>query len=458
MEGIEVPIRISGLASGLPANLVDQVIEAERIPIKTLQEQKTKIEDRVKLVTDLETKVNDISKNLATIIGSKGFTDRKLNSSFPDIISGALDAEKAETGEWSIEVLQLAGKPSVVTNGIPDKDKTTLGVGYLKFDTPEGEKEVYISEDNSTLDKIAESINNASVGVKAVVINDRKDKEDNFKLQITGMKSGDGNEVKFPTIYLLDGQRDLQFESQTKSNNAKFKLDGHEYETESNLINDLIPGVTLDLKRAAVGQPVKLQVTENREVISGKVKSFVDSYNAALGFIQNQNKLTNDNKGNPRLGPLGGDGMLRMTESRLRSIIQDSQQTDSKFKRVIELGIEFTRSGTLTLNEEKFNKIVNAEPEEVAKFLRGNFVTDGFIPYMKRNLAAIVDPSSGPVTSRKKSYQDRVAQMDKRIEQKERSLTKREEQIRAQFSKMEETMSKLQSQGTAVQQSLAGGR
>ncbi|MFZ3228569.1 MAG: flagellar filament capping protein FliD [Pseudobdellovibrio sp.] len=449
-------IKISGLASGLPANLVDQVIEAERMPIKTMQADKTKIEDKIKLVTDLETKVNDINKNLGTIVGAKGFVDRKLNSSFPDIVSGVLDAEKAEAGEWNLEVLQLAGKPSVVTNGFPDKDKTTMGVGYLKFDTADGEKEVYINEDNSTLDKIAETINNTNVGVRAVVINDRKDKEDNFKLQITGMKPGNDNEIKFPTVYLLDGEHDLQFESQTKSNNAKFKLDGHEYETDSNLLKDLIPGITLDLKRAAVNQPVRIQVTENQEAISGKVKSFVDAFNATLSFIQGQNKLSNDAKGNPHLGPLGGDSMLRMTESRLRSIIQDSQNTDSKFKRVIELGIEFNRNGTLTFNEEKFSKIVNTNPEEVAKFLRGNFVSEGFIPSMKRNLGMIVDPSTGPVTSRKKNYQDRIKKMDERIERKEKSLTKREETLRNQFAKMEETMSKLQSQGAAVQGSIGG--
>ncbi|MBC7464383.1 MAG: flagellar filament capping protein FliD [Bdellovibrio sp.] len=442
-----MPIRISGLASGLPSNLVDQVIEAERIPIKTMQEQKTKIEDKVKLVTDLETKINDITKNLGTIIGPRGFTDRKLNSSFPDVINGTLDADKAEAGEWNVEVLQLAGRPSVVTNGAPDKDKTTMGVGYLKFDTAEGPREVYINEDNSTLDKIAETINNSNVGVKAIVINDRKDKEDNFKLQITGTKTGDGNEVKFPTVYLLDGKMDLQFEAETKANNAKYKLDGHEYESESNTISDVIPGLTLDLKQAAVGKPVRLQVTENREVISGKVKSFVDSYNAALSFIQNQHKLTNDAKGNPKLGPLGGDSMLRMTESRLRTTIQDAQDTDSKFKHVIELGIEFNRNGTLTLNEEKFNKTVNAEPDEVAKFLRGDFISKGFIPSLKKNIATIVDMSTGPVTTRKKSYQDRAAAIDKKIEQKERSLSKREEQIRAQFSRMEETMSKMKSQG-----------
>lgn len=443
-------IRISGLSGGLPANLVDQVIEAERVPIKNMQEKKAVIEDKVKLVQDLETKINDINKNLALIVGSKGFVDKKLNSSFPDIVTGTLDPEKADSGEWTLEVMQLAGKPSVVTNGLPDKDKTTMGVGYIKFNTTEGEKEVYINEDNSTLEKIAETINNSGVGIRATVINDRSDKEESYKLEIAGLKTGDDNQVEFPVVYLLDGHRDFQFVNSKPAQNAKFKLDGHEFETADNNVTDLIPGVTLDLKQARPNQPVRINITENYDIIAGKIKSFVDSYNAALGFIQGQSKLTPDKQGNPRLGPLGGDGMLRLTEGRMRNIIQDIQNTDSKFRRVIELGIEFNRSGTLNFNQEKFSKLVTSDPIEIVKFLRGDLLNTGFITDMKKKLGTIVDPQVGPVTTRRKNYQDRVAQMDKRIEQKEKNLVKKEEQIRNQFAKMDEAMSKIQTQGAGL--------
>lgn len=448
-------IRINGLASGLPPNLVDQVIEAERMPVKQMEDRKNKISDKVKLVTDLETKVNDISKNLGSVVSARGFVDKKMTSGFPDIIDGTLDPDVAEPGEWTLEVVQLAGKPSVVTNGMPDKDKTTMGVGYIKFDTEEGMKEVYISEENSTLEKIAESINRAGIGVRAVIVNDRSDKDDSYKLEIAGLKTGDDNQVKFPTVYFLDGQSDFQFVAQNKAVNAKFKLDGHEFEATENKISDLIPGVTLDLKRAVPNQPVRLNISENYDIISEKIKSFVDAYNAALGFVQGQNKLTEDKQGNPRLGPLGGDSMLRMTESRLRSIIQDPQLTNSKYRRIIELGVEFNRNGTLNFNQEKFTKIVKAEPLEVIEFLRGNFVSTGFITNMKAKLSQITDPQAGVVSNRKKSMQNQMGQIDRRIEQKERSLGRREEQLRKQFSKMEEAMSKIQSQGAAAQ--LGGG-
>lgn len=446
-----MPVRVSGLSgSGLPPNLVDQVIEAEKIPIKTMQDQKTKIEDKVKLVGEFETKIRDINKDISTMMGAKGFSDKKFNSSFPELISGTIDPSLAEVGDWTLEVTQLAGKPSVVSNGVPDKDQTKLGVGYIKFDTADGAKEVYISEENSTLGKIAEAINSASLGVRAVVVEDRSDKDNSFKLEISGMKTGDDHEVVFPTIYLIDGDQDFQFENNMKAQNAKFKLDGHEFEVADNLVKDIIPGVTLDLKRAQPGQQVRLNVTENFEAIGGKIKNFVDAYNGALSFIQAQSKLAPDAQGNQHMGPLGGDGMLRSAQAKLRSIIQDPQMTDSKFKRIIELGVEFNRNGTLTLNQDKFNKIVNSEPEEVSKFFRGDRVNTGFITQMTKRVNELVDTQNGPVGTRKKSYQDRISQMDQRIQQKERQVAKKEEAIRRQFAQMDEAISRLQSQTASV--------
>ena len=127
-----MPIRVNGLASGLPPNLVDQVIEAERIPVKQMQEKKAKIEDKVKLVTDLETKVGDIGKSLAAVVGAKGFVDKKLNSSFPDIINGTLDPEDAYI---AYQIAQGLGIPTPVQiqHGDTDDDGaiTSTDVTYI---------------------------------------------------------------------------------------------------------------------------------------------------------------------------------------------------------------------------------------------------------------------------------------------------------------------------------------
>jgi flagellar hook-associated protein 2 len=444
-------IKIGGLASGLPPNLVEQVIEAERQPVKIMQESKAKIEDKVKLVGDFETKVNDITTSMSSLIGRRGFVDKQLISGFPDIISGTLDPEIAEPGEWTLEVEQLARKPSVVSNGFPDKNETTIGVGYIRFNTADGgQKEVYFSNENSTLEKLAATINNAGVGVVATVVNDRSDKEDSYKIELSGEKTGDDYEIEYPVVYALDGDRDFQFVENNKAVNAKFKLDGHEFETASNEISDLLPGVVLDLKQAKPGQPVRIDISENYDKISDKMKSFVESYNAALAFIQGQNKLVDGKNGLQRLGPLGGDSMLRLTQGRMQSIIQDAQMTDSDIKRIIELGVEFNRQGTLTFNQDKFKKILTEDPKRVVKFLRGNLVDVGFIPNLTNKLKNLTTSGTGVISSRKKNFQDRANQVDQRIDRKEKSLEKREEQLRRQFSKMEETMAKINSQAGAL--------
>ncbi len=443
-------IKIGGLASGLPPNLVEQVIEAERQPVKQMQEKKTVIEDKVKLVGDFETKVNEISNSMASIIGRRGFVDKQFTSGFPDIVNGTLDPEIAEPGDWRLEVIQLANKPSVVSNGFPDKNETTIGVGYIRFNTPEGQKEVYFSEENSTLEKLAASINNAGVGVVATVVNDRSDKEDSYKIELSGAKTGDDNEIEFPVVYTLDGDRDFQFVENNKAKNAKFKLDGQEFEVPENTIKDLVPGMTVDMKQAKPGQQIRLGVSENYDIISEKVKGFVDSYNAALGFIQGQSKLTPDKSGRERLGPLGGESFTRMAENKLRNIIQTPQATNSNIKRIIELGVEFNRNGTLNFNVEKFKKMVNTDPKDVVKFLRGNNVDIGFVPNLVRSVREMTDPNTGSIGARKTTYQKRIKQMDDQLDRKERALGKREDQLRKQFAAMEESMSKIKSQAGAI--------
>ena len=84
--------------------------------------------------------------------------------------------------------------------------------------------------------------------------------------------------------------------------------------------------MTIDLKQAKPGQEVRIGVSENYDMISDKVKGFVDSYNAALGFIQSQAKLTAGQSGRQRLGPLGGESFTRMAENKLRQIIQNRKQ------------------------------------------------------------------------------------------------------------------------------------
>ncbi len=439
------------MASGLPPNIVEQLMDAEKIPVKQMEASKAKQEDKLKLVTDLETKVNEITKNLGELTSNQGFIDKKFLSGDPNVIDGQVDPQTAVPGDYSLEVVQLAQKPGAISNGFPDKNETQIGVGYIKFETHEGTKEVYINGKNSTLEGVAKQINGANVGLTAQILEDRKDDENPFKLMISGLGTGKDNQVQFPKIYLLDGDQDMYFDQSREARNAKVKVNGFEVELPENKTTDLIPGVTLDLKTAAPGREIRMSVKENLEVISGKVKSFVDAYNGALEFIQKQSKMQASDGKNPRLGPLGGDGMLRSVENALRRVILNPQLgVESPIKRIGELGIEFNRNGTLNFSQDKFNKTLNANPQGVAAFFRGDGFNTGFVSGLKREIGNLVNGQFGVISNRKKGLTDRITQVNNRIETKERQLERKEEGLRRKFADLEQKMSDLNSQQARV--------
>ena len=446
-------ISIGGLGSGLPPNIVDQLMEVEKIPIKQVQVNKGKQENRLKLVTDLETKLNAVTGTIGALASTKGFSDMKLNSGDANIVQGVVDPTTAVNGNWNIEVLELAQKAAAITNGLPDKNKTQIGVGYFRFQTTEGSKEVYINGSNNTLEGAAAAINAAGIGIKASVLNDRSNPDAPYKLIISGDNVGDDHQVKYPTLYFLDGDVDLYFDEEREAKNGRIKVDGFEFEVGDNTVKDVIPGVTLEVKQASPGRTVNVSVKEDKEVVSGKIKTFVDGVNGVLAFVQQQNALSKETDTSQTLG---GDSLLRSVESRLRALIQNPQMTGSDVNRLNQVGIVFNRNGVLDFDEKKFNDALARNPSGVQRFLAGDGFKTGFIPALRREIGTLLNSAFGPVAIRKRALQERIGQMDKSIENKERQLAKKEETLKNKFARLEETMSKLKGQGGAL--SAIGGQ
>ncbi len=217
---------------------------------------------------------------------------------------------------------------------------------------------------------------------------------------------------------------------------------------------DVVPGGTLEPRPASPGRTVNLNVKEDREVVTGKIKTFVDGVNGVLSFIQQQNQMSKDTDTS---STLGGDSLLRSIENRLRSLIQNPQYgVGGEVNRLSQIGIQFNRNGTLEYDEKKFNDTLAKNPAAVQRFLAGDGFSTGFIPAVKREIGTVLNSAFGPVAIRKRALQDKISQMNDQIANKERLLQRKEDQLRNKFAKLEETMSKLKGQGGAVA-GLGGG-
>lgn len=447
-------ISFGSINSGLPKDIVQQIIEAEKIPIQQMETRKGKISDKKSLVQQLTTLVENMRGEVLKNKNARSLRELAINTGDNKNIAVTADKNIAEPGKYQLEVVQLAQKSSAISNGVEDKDKTYVGVGYIRAILPNGdEKEIYVDEQNATLSGIAKLINGDSeLGMKANVVNDGKDTDEPYRLIVSMNDTGDGNRVEFPYLYLVDGEVDIYFEQERPAQDAKIKLDGFEIEVPGNKATELIPGVTIDLKKAKPGEEINIEITEDIQKIGGKVNSLIDNINNVLKFIKDQNSL--DEKSDTQR-TLGGDSTLTTIESRIRSAVFTNVMTDAGPMRMGDLGVTFQRDGLLKFDQAKFEAALSKDYKSVSQTLTGKYSLEGgkskgFIDILDETAQTMLTQPSGVLPTRKGGLQSQINQIDRQIANKQRIITQKEEILKAKFARLEETISRIKGQGAGL--------
>ena len=153
-------ISFGSINTGLPKDIVQQIITAEKIPIEKLENRKGKVEAKQELLNDLIKRMENLRGTIYANKGERSFRELSQKISDESVLNLTLDKNIATPGTYQIEVMQLAQKSSAISNGVADKDKTYIGVGYLQDELPNGEvKDVYIDAEHSSLSGLAKLIN-----------------------------------------------------------------------------------------------------------------------------------------------------------------------------------------------------------------------------------------------------------------------------------------------------------
>lgn len=452
--GKNLGISFGSINSGLPKDIVQQIVEAEKIPIQQMEARKGKIENKKALVGQLIGLVEGMRGEILKNKGERSLREIKVNTGDNPNIAVAADKNVALPGKYNLEVVSLAQKSSAISNGVEDKDKTYVGVGYIKAILPNGEtKEIYVDQEHATLTGIAKLINeDAELGIKAQVVNDGKDEDEPFRLMLSMQDTGDLNKAEFPYLYLVDGEVDLYFDQEKPAQDAKVKLDGFEIEVPSNKLTELIPGLTIDLKKAKPGEEINIEVTEDVQKIGGKITSLVDTINNVLKFIKEQNTL---NEKSDTSQTLGGDLTLTTIESKVRSAVFTPILTDSGARRIGDFGVSFERSGLLKFDSAKFEAALSKDYKAVAQTLTGIYSKEkgrvnGFIENLEEAAKTLLNTPNGALQTRKSGLQSQITNIDRQIATRQRMIAQKEEVLKAKFARLEETMSKIKGQGAGL--------
>lgn len=435
-------------------------MEAERQPVKQLEAKKTKEEARMKLFGEFKAKFAGFDSALTEFTNFNRFKEYKVDlGDGANQVAVTIDKEKVQPGSYDLEIVSLAQRSSIISNGFEDPDAPNLGTGYVVIENPEGEKEeIYVSGKQASLRGIANLINAKSdSSIRATVVKDSSDPDEPWRLIVTGKKDGMDDEVFFPEFYFMNGDKDLRIDRNNEAANAVIKLNGFEIETDGNQVPDFLTGLSLDLKQAKEGATFTITVSEDVPKIAAKVKTLVEQFNGVLEFINKQNQI--DDKSDTSTG-FAGDTSLQTIEYRLRNILHEGfpvwdnkdDPDTPRFIHLNEIGVEFDKKGMLTFKEEKFTKAVERDFAGIAEAFSGEY---GFGNQAREVMSYYTRPGNGLLALRERGMRNRIAKIDRDIEMKERQLERKREQVTNQFARLQTTLSNMQTQQNYLQQSLA---
>jgi len=445
-------ISFGSINTGLPKDIVQRLMQAERIPVQKMEQRKAKMVEKGALVDQLSQLVEKVKGSVDANNSTRSLKEIMVETK-EDIIDIKVDKNVVIPGTHQIEVISLAQSASAMTNGFSDPDDSYVGVGYIKYDLPNGEQEeVFIGQGDSSLNGIAKKINQTSNGtITATVVNDGSGSETPWRINLALTNTGDLENPDWPYLYFIDGDEDLYLEFERESKDAKLKFNGFEIEAPNNKVENLIPGAIINLKKAVPGEEFSIKITEDTEKITGKVSEMVENINGVLSFIKQQNQI---NESTDTSRTLGGDIILESLESRMRAAIFTFIETSDGPKRIGDYGINFQKSGLLKLDTQKFEKETKENYQVTSEFLVGKYENgekiEGFIDQLKKVVDSALQFPNGILRSRKTSLNSNIQRIDNQIKQKERFLARKEDSLKQKFSRLESTISSIKSQGAGL--------
>jgi len=452
-----------GRPSGLPDNIVEQLVNAKRMErLEPLQNDLDSTQQKMDTYSKLDDQLVSMVQSAETLNDSQAFQAKSMTSSNQDVVSASVDSS-AQEGTYNVSVDQLAQahnqligldldeSDSTLDKGISDpNDSSLINAGVDISFHHQGSQYTYSTDTDTTLSSLADKISADSNAVSANVSNmgtvDSPEYVMSLKSEATGAEdqvitkdgTNTGVQISGTETLFTDGAAEQQ-EAQSGMN-AIFSVDGVDYERTSNQVSDVIQGSTLNLQ--GQGTDVDLTVDKDLSSVTETVQSFVDTFNETNSYINEQSSY---NQEEDEAGPLMGSSVARSAESRMSRILMEpvSGTSGEPYQYLSQVGIELQRDGSAQFDAEKFKSAMEENPQAVEKLFVGD---SGVAGKMENTLKeGFTDYIDGAVTNKMDTIDNRIDRINDQIDQEKQDLQNYRERTAQKFSNMEEAIMKYQS-------------
>jgi flagellar hook-associated protein 2 len=274
-----------------------------------------------------------------------------------------------------------------------------------------------------------------------------------------------------------DGLRPLNAVSNARD--AIITMEGIEITRSTNNIDDVIPGVTLNV-RGVSDRPVDLNVRANVEAVKDAIISFVGNYNRLMSeinvltrrdqrVIDELTYLTSEESSSmrERLGVFSGDTTLNTFRSNLQRAVTAPYPTrlERDLSLLAQIGISTNASrtsgydparlrGYLEIDERALDAALETKipaiRELFASDTTGDLLADTGVAF---NVDALLRPFveiGGIISLKTNTIDSRISQDERRITTLDRQLAAKEQELRIQFARMEAAYARMEQMSTSL--------
>jgi flagellar hook-associated protein 2 len=333
----------------------------------------------------------------------------------------------AQPGSYDVQVEQLAKEQRTYSKTF---SADALGLsGTLNLGVGTGTPAAIDVTATDTLNTIADKINSSGLRASAAVFFDGT----NYRLQVRGLDTGDGNNLTFGATGGLGDQLGLldPLNTKQKAQNAKVKIDGFEVTSATNSVGGAIPGVTMALTDQTASGTVT--IAQDPDGLGTKIQSVVDAYNAVINNIHKLAGYGQTAAANPALQ---SNASLRSVASRLSNSVLQAVGS-GRFQSLGALGVSLAKDGTLSLDKTKLSDALQKDPTAVSTVLAGSGTSDGIMDILGKAVDNLNDTKNGVIQSGHDAYDTRAKTLEDQIAKAQDRVQAYSDNLRKQFNAMD---------------------
>ncbi len=263
--------------------------------------------------------------------------------------------------------------------------------------------------------------------------------------------------------------------------NVELEIDGIPVSRETNTIDDLITGVTLNINKES-DQEVQIEVKPDKDSIKDGIISFVGYYNQVLQNIQiltsrDENVigeleyLTPEEKTDAKanLGIFQGDMTFQQLKNRMQRIAMEAYTTSAgrDLSMLSQIGISTNSGGFgggvnraklrgyLEINENTLDEALSGDIKPIKELFGrdtdGDLIIDSGSAYEMDRYINSYTQIGGLIATRLAGIDGQVTRTDSNILDMERKLDDKEMELRIKFGRMEGALKSMEQSSRAIE-------